>query len=229
LITDSVNQAGFAEALIDYYDLLNKHYPEKGILKLVGDRYCLSGRLRTILHRGIWPESANVNRQQRLTVNFSNRELIIDGYNVVFTLLNYKMGRPVFISTDNICRDAGSLFGKIRKQEYFVQSLEQIIGLIEWIKPEFAHIFFDMPVSFSAEHKLLAEKYIAQRKLLGSVHLVKSADNEIKAFKSGIICSSDSNIIDSTQNIIGDLPLMAIKQFYTPDLLNLRILLESLL
>jgi hypothetical protein len=53
VITDSVNQPRFAEAISDYYFVLNKGYPKKGILKFVGDRYNLTGSLRTILQRGV--------------------------------------------------------------------------------------------------------------------------------------------------------------------------------
>lgn len=229
MITDSIDQPGFAEAFADYYYLLNKCYPEKAILKLIGDRYQLSGKLRTILQRGVWAEQNNLLRGQRITHKLNYQELIIDGYNVIFTLLNYKMGRPVFISTDNFCRDAGSLFGKIKKQELFKQALIQIIEVLVTLKPDYVHFYFDQPVSFSAEHKLLTEKILTEKQIPATVHLVKSADSAIIHLSDGIICTSDSNIIDRTKNSIADLSLLAIQHFYKPDLLNLRLFIDALI
>jgi hypothetical protein len=226
VITDSVNQPRFAEAITDYYFLLNKGYPKKGILKIVGDRYNLTGSLRTILQRGVWSKSENISRALRLTNNIANQELVIDGYNVVLTLLNYKMGRPVFVSTDSFCRDAGSLFGKIRNQKTFSEIVIQIIDFLSEVNQPYFQIFLDTPVSYSAEHAMLTENLIEKKKLMGSVHLVKSADNAIKELNSGIICTSDSNIIDSTQNPICDLAFLALQQYYTPELLDIRKLIE---
>ena len=195
---------------------------------MVGDKYSLSGTLRTILQRGVWSEMYNHNRQDRIIKDIGNQELIIDGYNIVFTFLNYKMGHSVFISTDNLCRDAGSLFGKIRKQEFFQQSLKQIIEFISILKPFYVQIYYDIPVSFSINHKNITEKFLEEMDLLGTVYLVKSADKEIMKMEEGVICTSDSNIIDNTQNPIADLARAVINHFYNPDLLNLNLLLKGL-
>ena len=43
----------FKNAIIDYSYLLEKDYPHKAILKIIGDRYLLTGLQRSILFRGI--------------------------------------------------------------------------------------------------------------------------------------------------------------------------------
>jgi hypothetical protein len=45
----------FTSACRDYFYLIDKNYPERGSLKIVGDRYRLSGDQRTILYRGYLP------------------------------------------------------------------------------------------------------------------------------------------------------------------------------
>lgn len=96
----------FEHGLKDYFYLINRGYPEKGSLKLVGDRYKLSKEFRTILYRGVCSSESSANRSRKI-INVADSELMIDGYNVLFTLLNYRLGRFVFISTDSLCRDAG--------------------------------------------------------------------------------------------------------------------------
>jgi hypothetical protein len=116
----------FEKAVRDYYFLMDNKYPNKGSLKLVGDRYRLTGDERTILFRGVASSQKNIERQKRVAINFSNQKLLLDGYNIVFTLMNYFLGRIVFISSDGFCRDAGSLFGKIRNQSLFYQALQHM-------------------------------------------------------------------------------------------------------
>jgi len=43
----------FKHAVKDYFFLINKKYPEKETVKLIGDRYRLTGLQRTVLFRGI--------------------------------------------------------------------------------------------------------------------------------------------------------------------------------
>ena len=48
----------FKQAVIDYLYLLEKLYPHKAILKIIGDRYRLSKTQRSILFRGITRKEA---------------------------------------------------------------------------------------------------------------------------------------------------------------------------
>ena len=41
------------DAARDYRFLLNRSYPQKASIKLVGDRYQLSGQERSVLYRGV--------------------------------------------------------------------------------------------------------------------------------------------------------------------------------
>jgi len=47
----------FTKALRDYAYLLNRAYPRKSILKIVGDRYLLNAFQRVMLSRGVFPDS----------------------------------------------------------------------------------------------------------------------------------------------------------------------------
>jgi hypothetical protein len=224
--TRAFNQPEFIHAITDYYYLLNNGYPEKGTIKLIGDRYSLSGEMRTLLFRGIATRKNNLSRQFKKTSDLQGKDLIIDGYNVLLTLLNYKLGKLVFISTDGFCRDAGSLFGRIKNQKSFEQVLEQLFEFLSGLKPYFVRIYFDSPVSFSGEHKCLAERIMNEKTIAGEVQTVHSVDSEIIKNKDGIICTSDSAVIDNTNNRVADLALLLIRNFYKPQLLNLSFMLS---
>ena len=77
----------------DYFYLINRKYPEKGSLKIVGDHYKLTRDERTILYRGISSFDLASKRQVRITKQIQKKKIIIDGYNVIFTLCKLSL-RP---------------------------------------------------------------------------------------------------------------------------------------
>jgi len=201
-----LNNKNFIMGARDYRYLQDRKYPQKGTLKLVGDRYKLSGDQRTVLYRGISSKECSGKRKSRLTTDIKNKTLIIDGYNVLFTILNYRLGKLVFISTDGILRDAGSLHGKIRNEEIFSECISLLLGYLITRKPSYLNIFLDSPVSHSAKHKDIIDNSLNEYSLSGCCKLVKSPDFEIKQNSSGVICTSDTAIIKKTNTSIADLP-----------------------
>lgn len=222
---ETLLSATFKQALNDYYYLMNNHYPEKGTLKLVGDRYRLSTELRTILYRGISPEKEATIRKHRITKSPSGT-LAIDGYNVLFTLLNYRLGRFVFISNDGICRDAGSLFGKIRKESLFYECTELLIRYLSNYKLSAIKMFLDSPVYLSSKHKKLLYEKANEYETDMDIILVKSADQQILQHTSGVLATSDSVIIDNSENPILDIPRTIIEEKYHYAIINLETLLS---
>ena len=221
-----LNNENFRKGALDYFYLQDRNYPQKGTLKLVGDRYKLSGDQRTVLYRGISSTQLSAGRTKRLIKNIKGKSLIIDGYNVLFTILNYRLGRIVFISTDGILRDAGSLHGKIRKNDLFYDCITLLFDFLAVEKPAFLSIFLDSPVSHSAKHKNIIDKGLDQYSLNGSCKLVKSPDFEIKQNTDGIICSSDTDILDRTGNNIADIPRAVLEKNFRPELFSIENILN---
>lgn len=215
----------FKQALNDYYYLMNNHYPEKGSLKLVGDRYRLSTELRTILYRGICPKKEATNRKHRI-IKSPSEILAIDGYNVLFTLLNYRLGRFVFISNDGICRDAGSLFGKIRKESLFNECADLLISYLSNYKLSAIKIYLDSPVYLSNKHRNLLHKKANGYEINMDIILTKSADQQILQHTSGALATSDSVIIDNSENPILDIPRTIIEEKYNYTIIKLETLLN---
>lgn len=222
-----LNNEYFRQGVIDYFYLLDRNYPQKGILKIIGDRYRLTGDQRTILYRGISSFSDSRNREKRLTVSVANKTLIIDGYNVLFTILNYRLGKPLFISNDGILRDAGSLHGRLRNDDIFYECITLLFDFLIQEKPGFLDIFLDSPVSHSAKHKHNIEKAFTDFDISGSCNLVKSPDFEIKRNSEGIICTSDTAIIDKTNNPVIDLPRLVLERNFKCPFLKIEDILNS--
>ncbi|MGD2035160.1 MAG: DUF434 domain-containing protein [Bacteroidales bacterium] len=215
-----LNDVNFEKGLLDYFYLIDRDYPEKGALKLVGDRHRISKELRIILYRGVSSRQNSVRRARRLVKKPSGR-LIIDGYNILLTLLNYRLGHFVFISTDSICRDAGSLFGKIKKDNFFSDCLTLLMEYLNAYRQVEFDIYLDSPVPSSKKHKKKLSEIIATQKLPGNVHAVDSADLSIKDHHEGTIATSDSAIIDQTLNPVLDIPRQIIESKYNTRLYDI--------
>jgi hypothetical protein len=228
MVATSYSGPDFISAIKDYLYLKNRNYPDKFVLKAVGDRYKLNGTARTLLYRGVFSKSENILHENKQSLNFVKKELFIDTYNFLFTLLNYKLGKLVFIGTDNYCRDTGLLFGKIKKAEYFNETAIQVIRYIQSIQPIYVVFFIDSPVSFSKDHCSYLNSQIEKFKLPGESRLVKSADHELKKIERGVICTTDSAIIKASKCFVADLSFQVINYYYKPDLLNLKGLLENI-
>ncbi len=214
-ITESFNQA-----LEDYFYLMDRSYPEKGALKLTGDRYKLSTDLRNLLYRGVTSRENSEKRSARL-VDKPHDMLIIDGYNVLFTLLNYRLGRMVFVSVDNICRDNGSLYGKIRDENLFVECAGLMAEYLGCSAVPEIIVYLDEPVSFSRDHRRILSLELKKQAVSCRIEVVPSADHAILMHATGIIASSDSNILDRSDNPVFDLPRKILESKFNARLYNL--------
>jgi hypothetical protein len=218
----------FKTAITDYYYLLNKNYPEKETLKLVGNRFRLTGVQRTVLFRGITSKEKALKRKAKLITleNSKGKILYIDGYNVLFTMMNYLLGKVIFIGNDNILRDSGGAYGKIENETTFYQSANLLLDFIPGSAFQEVTIYLDSPVSNSSSHLIKLEKHVQQKKIKGKIHLTQPVDHLLKQINDAVIATSDSQIIDHTPGKIIDLARSALETTYGIAILDLGSLIE---
>lgn len=217
----------FVLACRDYYYLVDRHYPERGVLKLVGDRYRLTGDQRTVLYRGIASAKRSELRKQLLTQSVSGCKLLVDGYNVLFTLINYRFGKIMFISTDNILRDAGSLHGKLRDFSTLTSCITLMIDCISAQSPARVEIYLDSPVSHSEKHAALIRDSMAENNIDGDCIVLKSADWALRHGTDCILATSDTGIIEKAGLPVFDLPRNILSEAYNAEFLQLENLLSA--
>jgi hypothetical protein len=217
----------FVQACRDYSYLINRHFPERGVLKLVGDRYRLTGDQRTILYRGISSQERSAIRRSMLVSTIRGQMLIIDGYNVLFTLLNYRMGRIIFISTDGILRDAGSLHGKLRDETTFLACVGLMLNYLAQTQPGQIDVYLDSPVSHSEKHAQIIREGLQVRNLNGECTVIKSADWALKQYNHGILATSDTAIIEKAVKPVIDLPRIILESNYNASFFELSGLLRT--
>jgi len=204
----------FKNACKDYAYLINRNYPEPGTLKLVGDRYRLTRDQRTILYRGISSTEKSDLRKSKLVKEIENKTLAIDGYNVLFSLLNYRLGRFTFISTDGVLRDAGSLHGRLKDEEMFMDCITILAKYLTDMRPSQVDVFLDAPVSHSERHAQVISDLFQKFNLAINCRVIHSADYGLKHLPFDVLATSDSVIIDNAKAGVIDLPRIILEKQY---------------
>ncbi len=222
----------FALAREDYLYLLNRGYPSKSALDVVGNHYQLCKDERLLLFRGVRNSHAVVMMEHRLLElhNYANNSistahdntavfhqpgicLILDGYNVLGTILSYLLGRMLFISNDGMVRDIGAFHGKFSKNStLFENAITALAKTCKVYFGAFTHkVYLDEPVSESAQHKLLFVNIFQKFNIDIIVEIIHSADFALINAAQGILCTSDSAIIDATEQLLLDLPRLVLE------------------
>jgi hypothetical protein len=216
----------FRNACKDYAYLINRNYPEPGTLKLVGDRYRLTRDQRTVLYRGISSVEKSALRKAKMVKDIANKTLAIDGYNVLFSLLNYRLGRFVFISTDDVLRDAGSLHGRLKDEEMFMDCITILARHLSLMRPSQVDVFLDSPVSHSERHAQVITGLFQPFNLVTRCRVIRSADYGLKHLPFDVLATSDSVIIENSEAGVVDLPRIILEKQYNADPVKIADLLS---
>jgi len=201
----------------DYLWMLSQGYPQKGSLKLVGDKYLLTRNMRQVLYRGISAESQAAARRKKIGVVRPGDVVLVDTYNVLFTINNYLLGKPLFISNDGLLRDAGEMRGRILNKPVFSRAIGLLLDVLkEWDGVSYV-LYLDEPVSFSGRLSIELSKDMVQMDIDGEAFAVQSPDYMLIHEHSNAICTSDSAIIDHYSGRVVDIPRYLLDRFFQPD------------
>jgi len=213
----------FTKAVSDYLYLMERRYPQKSSLKLVGDRYQLSGTERSMLYRGVVTSAQSKPRQNKKVDQLPEKAILnIDGYNVIRTIGSYLLGRVVFISMDGFLRDASEMHRSTLRKQILDRTLLYLMDYFKNIKPEEIDIFLDEPVSKSGELAADLNQLMIDNKLNGKAITTHSPDYQLKQLRSGIVCTADSAVIENCSSNIFDMPHAILSLYFNPDFIKIK-------
>lgn len=218
----------FNTAISDYFSFLQKKYPQKTILKLVGDRYKLSRVERSMLYRGISVQSQNTSRRGKLLKELSaGSNLVVDAFNQILTIASYLNGNVIFISSDGFLRDASEIHGKIFRSELLARSIELILRYCDSLNLNQLVFYIDQQVSNheKVKHNLLniSSNYTIDCEII----LSDEVDKKLKELLTGVIATSDSQIIEKSNLKIFDLAFHALRFHFNPKFFDLNNLVHK--
>jgi hypothetical protein len=209
---DALKAQQLHEAAIDFRYLLNRAYPRKPSLELVGNHYQLTFDERHLLHRGVFSDGDARKRLKKKVSpqEISGQELAIDGYNVVITIEAALSGRPLVFGDDGFLRDISGLSGNFRRTRRTEESLRLIFAFLTERKPRRTMFLFDSPISNSGTLAQEVRRYLQEMDIPGDAKAVRVPEDILIGFP-GIVATSDTAIIDQSSKIV-DLAGFLIRQ-----------------
>ncbi len=215
--------ANFLKALEDYLFLLDRRYPQKTILKMVGDHYALSGDERALLFRGAAKkQQLKLRSEKKISLLPKNSVLYVDGFNVFRTIGSYLTGNFVFEGMDGFVRDASELHRQKLSWDILERVAELVVDFLKFTECKQAHFYFDSPISHSGDLVNHLLHKMGEAKLNGTAETAFSPDHILKETETGLICTSDSNIIDQSKVKAYDLSKGVLKHNFEPKIFSLK-------
>ena len=223
-VSKIVKPQNLPKAAEDFRYLLNRGYPRKTTLELVGNRYGLTSDERHLLHRGVFSSSDSQARQKKkISIQeVRNKDLAIDGHNVLITIEAGLSRRPLILGDDGFIRDVSGLSGSFKKTESTEKAIRFIIHAIKIIKPRQTHFLFDAPISMSGELAQEVRSQLKGENLLGEAMAVKVPEKILIGFP-GIIATSDTAIIDQSKKVLDLAGYIITKRIGSKSLLRWKI------
>jgi hypothetical protein len=208
------------KAAEDFRYLLNRGYPRKASLELVGNRFELTFDERHLLHRGVFSDVDSEARQKKIISlkAIQNKDLAIDGHNVLITVEAGLSGRPLILADDGFVRDISGLSGSFKKTEITEKALQLINAFLKKWRPRHTLFLFDAPISKSGILAQELRALLKKESLPGDALAMKVPEKILIGFP-GVIATSDTAIVDRSRRVV-DL---------AGDIIRMRIGLKSLL
>jgi hypothetical protein len=191
------------KAAEDLRYLLDRGYPRKAALELVGNRYGLNYDQRHLLHRAIFSDADSESRRKKKIPieRIRGKDLVIDGYNVLITIEAALSDRPIVLGDDGFVRDISGLSGNFRKTKQTTEALELIFNLLKKANPRQTLFLFDSPISMSGELAQEVKDRLREENLPGDAMAVKVPERIMIGFP-GTIATSDTAIIDQSKKVV---------------------------
>jgi hypothetical protein len=214
-----LNQETLRIAAEDFLYLLDRGYPRRTALQLVGNRYNLDALHRQVLHRGVFARKEAGERRDRLVeverlVDF---KLLVDGHNVLITVESGLAGRVLIAANDGVIRDVAGISHRYRISTLTNEAIDIIFQILRTYPPKETLFFLDAPIRQSGELAAALRSALRNCNLTGDAQALKVPEIQLIGGE-GVVASSDSAVLDGVQRGF-DLAATAIK--YLPERVNL--------
>jgi len=191
------------KAAQDLRYLLNRGYPRKVTLEHVGNRYGLTFDERHLLHRGVFSNAdSQMRRKKRISIRgIRDKDLAIDGHNVLITIEAALSGRPLVLADDGFIRDISGLSRSFTKSKITEAATQLLLTTLKKWKARNTLFLFDAPISMSGKLAEEIRDRLNQANLPGDAMAVKVPEKILIGFP-GMVATSDTAIIDRSKRVL---------------------------
>lgn len=206
-----------SEPAKDIRYLFNRCYPKTSSVQFVSNHYQLNNEERHILTRVLTStKTSNFRKQKKVECNqISNKNLIIDGYNVLITVESLLDNCNLWEGDDGFVRDTRGIFRKFKITNTTHKAIDEVLSFLLKNEVKSAIILFDRQISKSGELAKFVSDSLKDYSIKGSARTSKHVDFDLKNNDSEyIIATSDGAIIDNAKHVV-DIPgcLMESKEY----------------
>lgn len=196
----------------DIRSILRWGYPKFATIRFVAEHYQLSVEERHILTRVIMPPEKIVARIRKKVScdSINNRDLLLDGYNVLLSVDSLIRKEPMWFCDDGYIRDTRYYFSKTSHAEDIEEALDLVLEFLSGKKPGSLTFLLDTQISRSGELAGLIRHKLKEHRISGEAYTSKTVDFDLKreggnSEKNLITATSDGIIIDSVLQVL-DIP-----------------------
>lgn len=196
----------------DIRSILRWGYPKFATIRFVAEHCQLSVEERHILTRVIMPPEKVVSRIKKKIAcdGISNRDLLLDGYNVLLSVDSLLKNEPMWFCDDGYIRDTRYYFSKTSQAEDIDRALDSVLEFLSEAAPRSVTFLLDSQISRSGELAGFIRRKLEEHGIPGEAHTSKTADFDLKTEgrdlgKNLIVATSDGIIIDSVLQVL-DIP-----------------------
>ena len=188
-------------AVRDYSWLLSRGYAADASLKLVGDTLTLTARQRLLVRRCACTQVQLEGRRESelRSDKVTNRDLHVDGFNVLITLESALSGGFVFVGRDGCYRDLSSVHGSYKRVAETGDAILLIGETLNTLGVHTVRWLLDRPVSNSGRLRELLLDLAGDSGWRWEVELCTSPDSELKR-SDEVVATTDSVVLDAVSS-----------------------------
>jgi hypothetical protein len=213
----SLDLASLREAVLDAVWLLERGYRREIVRDVVGDKYGLDRRLRSLIYRCVHPSGwISIVKNKYVEPRWMRGKCIaVDFLNVLGTVLSAMSGGLIVKSLDGFIRDLSELHASILKQPRIYEATTIILEAIASLTPSKVIFLLEENVSYSGEISDFIRRELRTFSIDGTALTSRSVDSEL--VRTGwIVATSDAPIMARADRLI-DLSCVSIKKLGNVD------------
>lgn len=196
------------KAAEDIRYLLERGYRRDSSIRFAGDHYGLDKNERYILARTVFstPIASSRKRKKLNAHNLKNKDLLIDGYNVLITLESLLEGEEIWVADDSFLRDIRGIFKNHSNDDRTFRAVEEMLSFILRTETKNVEILLDVQMKDSGELAALIRKRMHDLSIKGDARTSKHVDFDLKnCTPDKVVATADGVIIDTVENVV-DIP-----------------------
>lgn len=191
-----------SDVAVDIRYLLDRGYPQKGVIGFVCNHYRLDDDSRHLLSRTVLAKAVSEKRRAKFLPcdEIKGKSIIIDGYNIIIGMESI-LEKRAYLCDDGVIRDIKGTFRNYKTSKNSDKAIEGMLQFLKEKNPAYVFFLLDSQISKSGLLAKSLRNKINEAGLNGDARTSKHVDYDLKSSKY-IVATSDGVIIDEAEKVV---------------------------